>query len=154
MDQTISLINKIKKLGLTLSLAESCTGGKVASTIVSHEGVSEFFLGGVVTYSIDSKISILNIDKNKIEKYGVVSDEIAKDMATAVKELFQSDISVAVTGNVGLTSGDGISSKGQVFIAVNLKNKNNVWEFNFNNDRKTNIDSVVSKVLSLLDNIL
>ena len=48
----------------------------------------------MVTYSIDSKISILNIDKNKIEKYGVVSDEIAKDMATAVKELFQSDIFV------------------------------------------------------------
>ena len=118
MEQIKSVINKIKQQGLTLSLAESCTGGKVASTIVSFEGVSDFFLGGVVSYSINSKITILNIDGDKIKNYGVVSSEIAKEMSIGAKKLFKSDISVAVTGNVGLNSADDKSSVGKVFVAI------------------------------------
>ncbi len=153
--EDISLtIEKLKKANFTLSLAESCTGGRIASNIVSFEGASEFFLGGVVTYSTLSKIRILNIDKKRIELYGVVSPEIAKDMSNAVKDLFGSDISISITGNVGSKSGDGLSPIGQVFISINFMNKVDVWKFNFNNDRKTNIESAVSKVFILLNNIL
>ena len=154
MEQIKSVINKIKQQGLTLSLAESCTGGKVASTIVSFEGVSDFFLGGVVSYSINSKITILNIDGDKIKNYGVVSSEIAKEMSIGAKKLFKSDISVAVTGNVGLNSADDKSSVGKVFVAINFNNKAEAWEFNFNGNRKTNIESAVSEVFKLLNNIL
>ena len=154
MEQIKSVINKIKQQGLTLSLAESCTGGKVASTIVSFEGVSDFFLGGVVSYSINSKITILNIDCDKIKNYGVVSSEIAKEMSIGAKKLFKSDISVAVTGNVGLNSADDKSSVGKVFVAINFNNKVEAWEFNFNGNRKTNIESAVSEVFKLLNNIL
>lgn len=154
MEQIKSVINKIKEQGLTLSLAESCTGGKVASTIVSFEGVSDFFLGGVVSYSINSKITILNIDIDKIKNYGVVSSEIAKDMSIGAKNLFKSDISVAVTGSVGLNSADDKSSVGKVFVAIYFNNKAEAWEFNFNGDRKTNIESAVSEVFKLLNNIL
>ena len=153
--EDISLtIEKLKKANFTLSLAESCTGGRIASNIVSFEGASEFFLGGVVTYSTLSKIRILNIDKKRIELYGVVSPEIAKDMSNAVKDLFGSDISISITGNVGSKSGDGLSPIGQVYISVNFMNKVDVWEFNFNDDRNTNIESAVSKVFILLNNIL
>jgi len=153
--EDISLtIEKLKKANFTLSVAESCTGGRIASNIVSFEGASEFFLGGVVTYSTLSKIRILNIDKKRIELYGVVSPEIAKDMSNAVKDLFGSDISISITGNVGSKSGDGLSPIGQVFISVNFMNKVDVWEFNFNDDRNTNIESAVSKVFILLNNIL
>ena len=153
--EDISLtIEKLKKANFTLSLAESCTGGRITSNIVSFEGASEFFLGGVVTYSTISKIRILNIDKKRIELYGVVSPEIAKDMSNAVKDLFGSDISISITGNVGSKSGDGLSPIGQVFISINFMNKVDVWEFNFNDDRNTNIESAVSKVFILLDNIL
>ena len=153
--EDISLtIEKLKKANFTLSLAESCTGGRIASNIVSFEGASEFFLGGVVTYSTLSKIRILNIDKKRIELYGVVSPEIAKDMSNAVKDLFGSDISISITGNVGSKSGDGLSLIGQVFISINFMNKVDVWEFNFNDDRNTNIESAVSKVFILLNNIL
>ena len=153
--EDISLtIEKLKKANFTLSLAESCTGGRIASNIVSFEGASEFFLGGVVTYSTLSKIRILNIDKKRIELYGVVSPEIAKDMSNAVKDLFGSDISISITGNVGSKSGDGLSPIGQVFISVNFMNKVDVWEFNFNDDRNTNIESALSKVFILLNNIL
>ena len=153
--EDISLtIEKLKKANFTLSLAESCTGGRIASNIVSFEGASEFFLGGVVTYSTLSKIRILNIDKKRIDLYGVVSPEIAKDMSNAVKDLFGSDISISITGNVGSKSGDGLSPIGQVFISINFMNKVDVWEFNFNDDRNTNIESAVSKVFILLNNIL
>jgi len=153
--EDISLtIEKLKKANFTLSLAESCTGGRIASNIVSFEGASEFFLGGVVTYSTLSKIRILNIDKKRIELYGVVSPEIAKDMSNAVKDLFGSDISISITGNVGSKSGDGLSPIGQVFISINFMNKVDVWEFNFNDDRNTNIESAVSKAFILLNNIL
>ena len=153
--EDISLtIEKLKKANFTLSVAESCTGGRIASNIVSFEGASEFFLGGVVTYSNLSKIRILNIDKKRIELYGVVSPEIAKDMSNAVKDLFGSDISISITGNVGSKSGDGSSPIGQVFISINFMNKVDVWEFNFNDDRNTNIESAVSNVFILLNNIL
>ena len=153
--EDISLtIEKLKKANFTLSVAESCTGGRIASNIVSFEGASEFFLGGVVTYSNLSKIRILNIDKKRIELYGVVSPEIAKDMSNAVKDLFGSDISISITGNVGSKSGDVLSPIGQVFISINFKNKVEVWEFNFNDDRNTNIESAVSNVFILLNNIL
>jgi nicotinamide-nucleotide amidase len=153
--EDISLtIEKLKKANFTLSVAESCTGGRIASNIVSFEGASEFFLGGVVTYSNLSKIRILNIDKKRIELYGVVSPEIAKDMSNAAKDLFGSDISISITGNVGSKSGDGLSPIGQVFISINFMNKVDVWEFNFNDDRNTNIESAVSKVFILLNNIL
>ena len=154
MIKLISVINKIKDQKLTLSVAESCTGGKIASSIVSHEGASDFFLGGVISYSVDSKIRILKIDTLKIEKYGVVSSQIAKEMSIGVKNKFESDISIAVTGNVGLKSGDGKSPVGKVFIAINFRNKINTWEYNFNGDRKANIESAVSSVFSLLNNIL
>ena len=153
--EDISLtIEKLKKANFTLSVAESCTGGRIASNIVSFEGASEFFLGGVVTYSNLSKIRILNIDKKRIELYGVVSPEIAKDMSNAVKDMFRSDISISITGNVGSKSGDGLSPIGQVFISINFMNKVDVWEFNFNDDRNTNIESAVSNVFILLNNIL
>ena len=154
MIKLISVINKIKDQKLTLSGAESCTGGKIASSIVSYEGASDFFLGGIVSYSVDSKIRILNIDNQRIEKYGVVSAEIEKEISIGVKNKFESDISVAVTGNVGAKSGDGKSAVGKVFIVINFKNKIDTWEFNFNSDRKTNIESAVSNVFSLLNNIL
>ena len=66
MDNKLLTIQKLRSGNLTLSVAESCTGGKIASDIVSFEGVSDIFLGGVVTYSIDSKIKILKIEKEKL----------------------------------------------------------------------------------------
>tara|TARA_X000001036_G_scaffold295362_1_gene274548 strand:+ start:623 stop:1087 length:465 start_codon:yes stop_codon:yes gene_type:complete len=154
LDLIISLIEKIKRRNLTIAVAESCTGGKVASTIVSNEGVSNIFLGGVVTYSDNSKVEILKIDKNKIQNYGAVSSEIAKDMSIGVKKLFNSDISISTTGNVGPKLGDKSSSLGKVFIAINFNNKVIVEEYNFDDDRNANISNAVFHAFSLLNNIL
>ena len=154
MNYLSSVIRKIKKKNLTISVAESCTGGKVASSIVSYSGVSDIFLGGVVAYSEKSKINILKIEKNRINNYGTVSPQIAEDMCVCVKRIFNSDISISTTGNVGPSLGDDSSPLGKVFVAVNYKDNIIVKEYDFQDDRNTNINNVVSQVFNLLDNIL
>ena len=101
MDNKQLLIKKIKDSNLSISVAESCTGGQLSSAFVSEAGASDFFSGGVVTYSTISKVKILKIDPKKIDSYGVVSQEIAIEMSVKVRELFNSDISISTTGNAG-----------------------------------------------------
>ena len=83
--------------GLTISCAESCTSGEISSTITKASGSSKYFKGGLVVYSNFSKVNLLNVDLKKIEKYGVVSEEVAKEMSKCL-EKFDSDFSISTTG--------------------------------------------------------
>lgn len=91
------------KKGKTLSLAESMTGGTVARRLVLHAGISEVFLGGVVAYSNESKVNLLNVNPLQIERVGAVSEEIAREMAEGALERFNSDYSLSITGIAGPT---------------------------------------------------
>ncbi len=86
---------------LTISTAESMTGGLISSIITDTPDSSEFFLGGIVSYSISSKVNLLDIKENDIEEFGAVSEEICLEMAKKVKEIFNSDYSLSVTGYAG-----------------------------------------------------
>jgi len=99
-DQTLEeiLFSILKDKKLTLSIAESCTGGSIASKLVSLSGSSEVFMGSVVTYSVLSKQNILGVKKESIEEHGVVSKEVAIEMSTQVKEKFTSTVGIATTG--------------------------------------------------------
>jgi len=99
-DQTLEeiLFSILKDKKLTLSIAESCTGGTIASKLVSLSGSSEVFMGSVVTYSVLSKQNILGVKKESIEEHGVVSKEVAIEMSTQVKEKFTSTVGIATTG--------------------------------------------------------
>jgi len=99
-DQTLEeiLFSILKDKKLTLSIAESCTGGSIASKLVSLSGSSEVFMGSVVTYSVLSKQNILGVKKESIEEHGVVSKEVAIEMSTQVKEKFSSTVGIATTG--------------------------------------------------------
>ena len=116
----------INKKNLTLALAESCTGGMIASIITGIPGASEFFLGGVVTYSNRSKADLLNVDSEILEKYGAVSFQTAEAMVKGAKKLFNSDITVAVTGIAGPTGGTVEKPVGLVFIAVDFNNETKI----------------------------
>ena len=105
-------------MGKTISIAESCTGGQLASTITAIPGASKYFKGGMVTYATEAKIAILGIDKAIITKNSVVSAEVAEAMATKVKQLYQSDYAVSTTGNAGPTKGDADAEVGTVFIGI------------------------------------
>lgn len=135
---------------LTISTAESCTGGKIASTLSAVPGASNYFKGGVVSYATQVKIQVLGIEDEFITKYGVVSAEVAIEMAKSAQKIMTSDFAIATTGNAGPTKGDEDAELGTVFIAIATPNEVFVEEFNFGQPREKVIDRAVSKALELI----
>ncbi len=107
----------LSEKNMTLSTAESCTGGFIAKRMTDLRGSSKVFMGGVVTYATESKIDVLGIPAELIEKYGVISAEVASEMAKRARELFKSSLAVATTGLAG-PEGDGVNPVGTVFAAL------------------------------------
>ena len=135
---------------LTISTAESCTGGKIAATLSAVPGASNYFKGSVVSYATQVKIDVLDIDENLIAKHGVVSAEVAKEMVKSVQKVMNSDCAIATTGNAGPTKGDEDAELGTVFIGIAMYNEVFVEEFNFGQPREKVIDRGVSKALELI----
>ncbi len=135
---------------LTISTAESCTGGKIAATLSAVPGASNYFKGSVVSYATQAKIDVLGVDENLIKKYGVVSAKIAKEMAKSVQKVMNSDFAITTTGNAGPTKGDEDAELGAVFIGIATPNEVFVEEFNFGQPREKVIDRAVSKALELI----
>ena len=135
---------------VTISTAESCTGGKIAATLSSVSGASNYFKGSVVSYATQTKINVLGIANEVIAKYGVVSAEVATEMAKSAQKIMTSDFAIATTGNAGPTKGDESAELGTVFIAVATPNEVFVEEFNFGQPREKVIDRAVSKGLELI----
>jgi nicotinamide-nucleotide amidase len=136
--------------GKTICTAESLTGGKIASTLVLVAGASAYYKGSFVTYSAETKASLLGVSLETIEKYSVVSKEVAIAMAKGAKEKLQTNYAVAVTGNAGPTTDDTDKSLGVVFIALATDTRVVVEEFNFGKPRGRVIDKTVNKALEML----
>ena len=149
-----SVINKIRKSGLTISFAESCSGGNIAAEVIKISGVSDIFMGGVVTYSDEAKIDILNVTKEEIKKFGVVSENIAFLMAKNSKELFKTSLSLATTGNVGPLSSNNRSKVGEIYICLIFQEKVFHKKFNLKSTRVENINKLVFEAFSLIDSVL
>jgi len=141
--------NQLNKLGKTLSVAESCTGGKIAENITAYPGASTYFKGGMVAYSTASKLNILKVDEELIEKYSVVSSEVAEAMAQNVKSIFKSDYGVATTGNAGPSKGDSDEEVGTVFIAIATPEGVFSQEFNFGKQRLRVVQKAVTMAFTL-----
>jgi nicotinamide-nucleotide amidase len=144
----------IKKLLLekqqTLAVAESCTGGLIASCLTQNEGASGFFKGGMITYQTETKSSVLGVDANLIEDNSVVSEAVAREMALRVKKQFSSDYAIATTGNAGPTKGDSDAEIGAVFIAIASPKNVTIKEFNFGTNRFRVIERAKNKAFELL----
>jgi len=149
-----SVISKIRKSGLTISFAESCSGGNIAAEVIKISGVSDIFMGAVVTYSDQAKIDILNISKLEIKKFGVVSENIAFLMAKNSKELFKTSLSLATTGNVGPLSSDNRSKVGEIYICLIFHEKVFHKKLNLKSTRDENINKLVFEAFSLIDSVL
>jgi nicotinamide-nucleotide amidase len=134
----------------TLAVAESCTGGKIASDITEKIGVSQFFLGGVVAYNALLKQNILGVSKNTIEKYSVVSKEVAQEMALGVQKITGANYAIATTGNAGPTTDDTNEDVGIVFIAIATQNQVIVERFNFGQPREKVLEQAKNKALEML----
>ena len=140
----------LKKHNKTLSVAESLTGGRIASELVSIAGASAYFKGGFITYTAELKEQLLGVSKQVIEEFTVVSKEVVKEMAIGCLERLKTDYAIAVTGNAGPTTDHNDKSVGLVYIAIAKENNVDVHEFNFGKPREKVINRTVTKALELL----
>lgn len=140
--------------GLTLSTAESCTGGKIAQLITSVAGSSQYFKGSVVCYHKEVKTNVLGVNRDTIAVHSVVSAQVASEMALGVKKLLQTDYAIAVTGNAGPTTDDTPEPVGKVYIAIASPTHVVVQSFQFGQPREKVIDQSVGKSLEMLRKML
>lgn len=110
-------LEQLKRRGAFVATAESLTGGRLATRFTDSPGASTYFLGGVVTYATDLKISLLEVPEAVVERHGVVSAECAQEMATRVRKLTQATYGLATTGVAGPEEQEG-QPVGTVFVAV------------------------------------
>jgi nicotinate (nicotinamide) nucleotide adenylyltransferase len=113
----------LRARGWTLSIAESCTGGLISDRITNVPGSSDYYTGGMVTYSMEAKAKHLDIPLDIIEKYGVVSSPVAKRMAQGVRKAFQTTFGLSITGVAGPTGGTPKTPIGRVFIGISNERK-------------------------------
>lgn len=144
-----AVIRLLKKYGLKVSVAESCTGGLICSKLVNVSGASDVFTHGFVTYSNKAKRKVLGVNRDTLKKYSAVSKEVAKEMAKGCIFTADSDVSVAVTGYAGPYDTKD-EPKGLVYIACSVKDKVIVEKYNFNGDRAKIRESAAVRALDML----
>lgn len=135
---------------LTVSCAESCTGGALSARLINVPGVSDNYKMGYVTYSNKAKRKILGVKKSTLEKYGAVSKQTATEMAKGLASVSKADVTVAITGIAGPDGGTKEKPVGLVYIACNVKGNITVQEYHFNGNRDKVRASSVSSALILM----
>lgn len=106
------------KKGLTLAVAESCTGGLISSRLTDVPGSSDYFAGGIVSYANSAKVKLLGVQAAVINKYGAVSEQTARRMAQGARRLFAADVGIGVTGIAGPSGGTREKPVGLVYLAA------------------------------------
>ena len=149
------LHKKLIKKNTTISVAESCTGGKLSSILTKLSGSSKYFKMGLITYSNKTKINILKVEKNIIDKYGAVSQECCKSMVENLSKLSKSKINLSITGVAGPKGGTENKPVGLVFIGIKKGNKILVIKNLFGKKKRSIIqNNTVEKCINLLTKII
>ena len=130
------LVEELMKNNLTISVAESCTGGMVSSTLINYPGISSVFMEGCVTYSNDAKIKSLNVKKETLDKFGAVSKETAMEMAKGIADRYKTNIGISTTGIAGPEGGSADKPVGLVYFGIYINGKLTYKRYIFNGDRQ------------------
>ena len=136
--------------GKTLAIAESCTGGLIASRLTKNPGSSAFFNGAAITYHTQSKIDVLGVSEALIKTHSVVSEAVAASMAQQVRKKFNATIGVATTGNAGPLKGDSDAEIGTVCIAIASEKETVTEKFLFGIHRERVVEKAVNKALEMI----
>jgi len=146
-----SLIRILIKKKIKLSVAESCTGGLLASTITSFSGASKIFNLGFITYSNQAKITILKVNKNIIKRFGAVSYECCYAMVSNLSKVSRANINVSITGIAGPRGGTKKKPVGLVYIGIKKGNKIQIIKCLFKSKKRSSIQkATVKKALNLV----
>tara|TARA_B100000686_G_scaffold229242_1_gene236639 strand:+ start:13447 stop:13938 length:492 start_codon:yes stop_codon:yes gene_type:complete len=154
---SLEVLENLTKKGLTISTAESCTGGLIAQYITSNSGSSDVFLGGFVTYSNISKIKLIGVDKNTLKDFGAVSKNTVLEMCQGAQIKLNSDISIAVSGIAGPNGGTDEKPVGLVhhglFSKRNInKHIKHIYKGNREKIRYQTVETCFKMILKEVDN--
>lgn len=155
-DKTLSQVvgELLSEKELTVSSAESCTGGNIAHKIVQRSGSSAYFMGSVVSYSNDVKAEVLGVSRSDISRYGAVSKQVAEQMALGAARLMRTDCAIATTGIAGPEGGSTFKPVGTVWFAVKYGDRIVSECIRFDGDRDNVIESASNHALVMLINLL
>jgi len=146
--------NLLKERGLTLSVAESCTGGNICSLLTNFSGSSKFLERGVVVYSNAAKVELLNVNEDALSTYGAVSKEVAMQMAEGIKSISGTDIGLSITGILGPTGGSAEKPVGTVFIGICDQTKCVSQKYQFGDDRVLNKQRASQAALDIIRKLI
>ena len=152
-DLSAKVIDLLRERRQTISCAESITGGAITSELVSVSGASDVLLGSIVAYSKQMKINQLGLSSELIESKGLVSKEVALEMANGARQRLGSSWAISSTGSAGPTALDG-SSPGEIWIAILGPDRQESVKFSINGARQEVISGAVESALTLLERIL
>ncbi len=144
----------LKERELTVSSAESCTGGNIAHKIVQVPGSSAYFLGSVVSYSNDVKADVLKVSRSDLDRYGAVSKEVVEQMAEGVARLMRTDCAIATSGIAGPEGGTRYKPVGTVWIAARIGDRTVSECVRFSGNRDDVIESATNHGMVMLINLL
>lgn len=153
LEKAKSVLKALEEKGLTLGSVESLTGGLFASTICSVPGASKVFKGSFITYATSMKTDFLNINEGFINKYGVVSKEVAREMAIIGRHGLEVDVCVSFTGNAGPTKEKGKAPVGRVNMCVSTRSGYVDIEKDFKLERNEMREECVNSMLDALEEI-
>jgi nicotinamide-nucleotide amidase len=152
LEKTIG--NLLRKKGWTLSIAESCTGGLICDRITNISGSSDYFMGGMVTYSNESKAEHLGIPSSIIKRHGAVSPQVARKMAQGIRRAFHTTFGLSTTGVAGPTGGTKRSPIGRVFIGISDGKRTWVKKLDIKGSRREIKKKAAEEGLEFLHRIL
>ena len=142
---------KLTRMSLTLSAAESCTGGLVGSRLTDVAGSSEYFLGGIIAYSNEAKVKLLAVQRETLAAYGAVSEQTAREMAEGVRRCFNADIGLSITGIAGPGGATKDKPVGLMWLALAAKDGTRAISIRLAGDRLQNKAAAAEQLLSLLE---
>lgn len=131
----ITLGELLREMGLTLASAESCTGGLVGHLVTNVPGSSDYYLGGMVTYSNQAKAGLLGVRPETLEQHGAVSRETVLEMARGVRLAFDAHVGVSISGIAGPSGGSPEKPVGLVWIGLSVTGYDTAWRHQFSGDR-------------------
>ncbi|MDX1797475.1 MAG: CinA family protein [Candidatus Lokiarchaeia archaeon] len=147
------LLRDFTDMEIKIAIAESCTGGFISHMFTNISGASKVFERGIVCYSNQSKIDLLNVDPQILEKYGAVSNEVVMQLANNVRVLSNVDMGIGISGIAGPTGGTPEKPVGLVFIGISTENELKIQEYKFKTDRISFKKEVLEKLIQLLEEL-
>lgn len=141
----------LKARGLTLAVAESCTGGKLGDMITEVPGSSHYFMGGVICYGNMAKVDLLSVEKGALDSRGAVSEEVALQMAAGARKALRASIGVGITGIAGPSGGTMEKPVGLVYIAISSDHGSVCTRNLFDGDRSAVKNKAAKRALEMLE---